>query len=137
MPPHSVAMLLLATARAGTRPAPPGLIRKLIGGHILAPGLRADAVMHSALGELEASWKRGGLRQVAAQLQAHCARLSDILDEDERRQIVSEMLQVASAVTTDDAARDRVAVFPYAAARAWQLDDLAATLMKKGAAGKP
>jgi len=129
LPPHSVAMLLLATARAGTRPAPPGLMRQLIAAHIQIPGLRADPVMRAALEELETHWQRGGLRAVFDGLQVHCRRLSDSLDEAEQRQVIASMLQVAAAVTDDGAAAQRVRAFPYAAARVWKLEDAAASIL--------
>lgn len=126
---HSVAMMLLATARAGSRPAPPALIRKCIAVHLMTPGIRTDSVMHSALSELEALWQEGGLRMVFARLQEHCGRLATVLPEDSHRQLVAQMLQVSAAVTTGPEAAARVRAFPYAAARVWKLDDVAASIM--------
>lgn len=128
VPSHSVAMLFLATARAGSRPAPPGLMRQLIAAHIRVPGLRADMVMHGAMEELQAAWQAGGLRQVGASLQHHCRQLASSLDDAQRRRIIDEMLQVVDAVTDDPASRGRVRAFPYAAARVWRLDDVAASI---------
>ncbi|MEL6344326.1 MAG: hypothetical protein AAFV53_14505 [Myxococcota bacterium] len=129
LPSHSVAALLLATARAGTRPAS-NLIEELLTEHIRVPGLSADALMHSASEEIEASWKDSGLRGVLSSLQAHCARLSDSLDEGDRRRIVGQMLQVASAVSGDRTREANIRAFPYAAARVWKLDDVAQTIIR-------
>lgn len=128
VPSHSVAMLFLATARAGTRSAPPELMSQLVGPHVQVPGLRAEVVLRGATEELQAAWKAGGLRQVGASLQKHCRLLASSLDDAQRRRVISEMLQVVDAVTDDAAGRGRVRAFPYAAARVWQLDALAAEI---------
>ena len=121
-PPHSIAMLLLATARAGTISPPASLARSLIAGHLHIPALRPEVVITAAAEELETHYRHGGLKAVIAALQSHCRRLEQCSDAPLQRQIIAEMIQVADAVTDTPLARRRVYAFPYAAARVWQLD---------------
>ena len=121
-PSHSIAMLLLATARAGTTAPPPALLKRLLEQHQYGPALRAEVVITAAADELETHYRQGGLRGVIGALQSHCRRLDLLTESSEKSKIIDAMTTVADAVTDTPDARHRVYAFPFAAAKVWKLD---------------
>lgn len=132
--PQSVALLLLATARAGAKPVRLDFISGLLAEHLqhtpLQPSLQPAALIEPTLEYIDALFQDGGLRRVFTALHDHCERLLQLLDHEHRRQVVQDMIRVVDAVASPQRA-DQLYAFPYAAARVWQIDDLAERLLQR------